>query len=416
MRLPLAKGASSDYASDDSVTERMGGLLRILLFSFYYAPDLSAGSFRASALVKALLDADQSLEIVLVTTIPNRYHSYLAQAQTLEVEPRLIVHRVQLPAHRNGFIDQMLSYRVYAQAAWKIASEGKFDLVVATSGRLMTAALASTLSRRLRVPLYLDIRDIFVETIADVLPRSLSLVSWPVFSLLERYTISRASAVNLVSGGFLPYFQARYPRKQFETFTNGVDDTFIADIPPAATLSAGTLRIVYAGNIGDSQGLETIVPELAERLGGGATIRIVGEGGGRTRLEHEIAKRGLTNVVIQPPIARELLVEVYEQADVLFLHLNDRDAFTRVLPSKLFEYAATGKPILAGVSGFCKTFIETEISNAAVFAPCDAVGAAKSLSTLSFATAPRTDFVRKYRRTTLMSAFAQRIIAVARVA
>jgi hypothetical protein len=51
--------------------------MRILLLSFYYQPDLCAGSFRATAMVKALLKrlpAGAHLEIV--TTAPNRYVSY----------------------------------------------------------------------------------------------------------------------------------------------------------------------------------------------------------------------------------------------------------------------------------------------------------------------------------------------------
>ncbi|GAB5429126.1 MAG: glycosyltransferase family 4 protein [Devosia indica] len=388
--------------------------MRLLLLSFYYPPDLSAGSFRASALVKALLEADPALEIVLVTTIPNRYRSYAAQAPALETQGRLTIHRVQLPAHRNGFIDQMLTYGVYAQAVWKVARQGSFDFIMATSGRLMTAALAATLSRWLRRPLYLDIRDIFVETIGDVLPTGLSLVSGPVFSLLERYTISQASAVNLVSGGFLPYFEPRYPRQHFETFTNGVDDDFITPARAGVASAGRPLRITYAGNMGDSQGLEIILPELAARLAGRATFRIIGDGGGRARLEREIAARGLANVTIEPPVARDRLVEIYDEADVLFLHLNDRDAFTRVLPSKLFEYAATGKPILAGVTGYCASFMRSEVTNASVFPPCQPAEAVTALETLSLLPAPRTDFVAKYRRTTLMAAFAQKILTVGR--
>ena len=46
--------------------------------------------------------------------------------------------------------------------------------------------------------------------------------------------------------------------------------------------------------------------------------------------------------------------------DVLFLHLNDYSAFRKVIPSKIFEYAATGKPIVAGVSGYAAEFLRHE--------------------------------------------------------
>jgi hypothetical protein len=50
-----------------------------------------------------------------------------------------------------------------------------YDLVLATSSRLMTAALGALIARRKRARLYLDIRDIFVDTIGDVSPGPLAL-------------------------------------------------------------------------------------------------------------------------------------------------------------------------------------------------------------------------------------------------
>ena len=58
--------------------------LRILVLSFYYPPDLSAGSFRANALVKALVDAGgANLQIDVVSTLPNRYDSFSKEALEL---------------------------------------------------------------------------------------------------------------------------------------------------------------------------------------------------------------------------------------------------------------------------------------------------------------------------------------------
>ena len=48
------------------------------------------------------------------------------------------------------------------------------------------------------------------------------------------------------------------------------------------------------------------------------------------------------------------LLNYYNQANILFLHLNSIKAFEKVLPSKIFEYAASNKPILAGVEDLLK--------------------------------------------------------------
>ena len=100
---------------------------------------------------------------------------------------------------------------------------------------------------------------------------------------------------------------------------------------------------------------------------------------------------GCQNVVLLPPVQRDELIAIYQSADVLFLHLNDFDAFKNVLPSKLFEYAATGKPIWAGVASYAAEFITNRIENSAVFPPCNVSVAASSFNDLEIVMRQRTD-------------------------
>ena len=110
---------------------------------------------------------------------------------------------------------------------------------------------------------------------------------------------------------------------------------------------------------------------------------------------------------------RDMLIEEYKQADILFMHLSDYEAFTKVLPSKIFEYAATGRPIWAGVAGYAAKFIKDEVSNAAVFMPNDISGAMSAFEQLALYTTPRLDFLRKFSRTTIMDEMAEDVIGVA---
>jgi len=390
--------------------------LKLLILSFYYHPDLSAGSFRTSALVKALLEqlpADAQIE--LITTLPNRYSSFTNDAPEYEVHPRLTVHRVALPAHQSGMIDQSKAFLSYARGVLKLVKGKQYDLVYATSSRLMTAALGAFAASRLRAPLYLDIRDIFVDTIKDVLPRKVTLFLKPVFSLLESWTIRRADKVNLVSAGFLPYFESRYPKQQFSLFTNGIDDEFI-QVQPGADVESGqgVLDVVYAGNMGEGQGLHAIIPALAKRFEGRLRFRLIGDGGRRKQLADSLVAVGCSNVELLAPINRDALIDEYKAADVLFLHLNDHDAFRKVLPSKLFEYAALGKPIWAGVAGYASEFVNTNISNAVTFSPCCVEEAVHSFEKLQFRTVARADFVENFSRVNIMKDMAIDVMASAR--
>ena len=101
----------------------------------------------------------------------------------------------------------------------------------------------------------------------------------------------------------------------------------------------------------------------------------------------------------------------YQSSDVLFLHLNDYPAFKKVLPSKIFEYAAMGKPVLAGVGGFAAQFIEEEVNNAVVFSPGDWEEGAQALDSMQMGEGDRSSFIEKYLRENIMREMAADIIS-----
>jgi glycosyltransferase involved in cell wall biosynthesis len=383
--------------------------------SFYYHPDLSAGSFRSTALVKALRECmPPDTQIDVLTTLPNRYSTFTRDAAETETSTGLEIRRIRIPAHQSDMRGQSRAFGHFARAVRSYVAPRNYDLVYATSSRLMTAALGAWIARRKNARLYLDIRDIFADTIGDLLPPVVAGVARTVFSGVESWTMRRADRINLVSPGFTPYFQRRYAGRSFAWFTNGIDEEFLATAAAISPHEPGKVAtILYAGNIGEGQALHEIVPPLAAALRGRARFVVIGDGGRRPALEGALARAGADNVEMRPPLPREQLIRAYQTADVLLLHLGQQAAFEKVLPSKIFEYAALGKPLLAGVGGYAARFIREEIENAAVFAPGNAVAAVEALATLQIADRPRAQFVAKYRRAGISAAMAADVLALA---
>jgi hypothetical protein len=344
----------------------------------------------------------------VITTLPNRYSSFSVDALEHEQGTGISITRLAVPTHRNGKIDQAKAFLHYTRNVVRSIGNERYDLVFATSSRLMTAVLGAWVARRLRCPLYLDLRDIFVDTIKNILPPYFAFPSLIFFSRLERWAIHRASSVNLVSEGFREYFSSRYPLQRFTFFTNGVDDEFIAAAPLCESLIKRSLplKIMYAGNLGEGQGLHAILPELAKSCKTQMHFSVFGDGGRKTQLLKLLDDLNVKNVDLKPPMQRAQLIQAYRDADVLFLHLGECDAFTKVLPSKIFEYAAMGKPIWAGVSGYSATFIQNEIENAVVFRPKDVKAALKAFEKLVIQDRPRNGFVAKYSRKAICRAMA----------
>ena len=387
--------------------------MNILILSFYYAPDLCAGSFRCTAFVEALRkQAHRDTQIDVLTTAPNRYASFDGVASALEEQPGLKIERITLPKHQSGMLDQAKAFVAFAFKVNQRIKCREYDLVFATSSRLMTAALGAWIAHRKKAKLYLDIRDLFTDTIQDVLPRKLSMILKPIFSCIEKKSIGLAQQVNLVSRGFEGYFREHHPYANLSWFTNGIDSEFLA--PPKLehldVVSSMPVTVLYAGNIGEGQGLHTIIPDLAKRMEGRLRFKIIGDGGRKTHLINALHQAQCNNVELISPLSRAELIAEYQRADILFLHLNDYEAFRKVLPSKIFEYAAMGKPIWAGISGYAAAFVCSEICNAAIFYPCDAAEAETVFSRLKRRNNTRLAFIEKYKRSHIMDNMASNML------
>lgn len=393
----------------------------ILILSFYYTPDLCAGSFRTAALIDVLqpLAKTKNSHIDLITTMPNRYHQFKMETQEFEEKDNLTIYRIPLPSHQSGFIDQAKAFSRYFFQAKKIAKNKKYDVVFATSSRLFTAYLGARISKGGKTPLFLDMRDIFTDTVNALLPIPLKLFFLPIFKIVERHTLKNATTLNLVSPGFTNYFASKIPPScRVLKISNGVDDCFknamnCGDVREALHSMRNKRSVLYAGNIGSGQAIEKIIPALALITQTTCHYKIIGSGGKLPALKK--ACKNLPNVELIPPMSRTELINEYNQADVLFLHFDRYNAFKRVLPSKIFEYAMIKKPILAGVFGYSKKFLQEHVPWASVFTPCDTDDALKKLNEILekkqiISTIDTNYFYQQFNRNTFMIKLAKEIL------
>ena len=392
--------------------------MKIVFFTFYYPPDLCAGSFRAVALAKALSSKmEDGDELHIITTHPNRYLSHRLEANDIEVDGRLKIYRIEVPSHRSVMFKQAITFGVYAVAAYRRCRSINPDFLIGTTSRLMTGVLTGISAFRLRKRYFIDLRDIFSETICDLFSRKSRLLGAlfkRIFLLIERRLFKSAAGINVVSEGFPNYFEAEgIDTSCWLFFPNGVDQEFVGFSSEKGDRSIGYKTVLYAGNIGSGQGLESVVPSLAKKLGKDFRFVIVGDGGTSGKLKEAIESEEINNVELVPPVSRKELLDYYRKTDILFLHLNDLPAFRRVLPSKIFEYVALGKPIVAGLSGYSASFLREKAPYANIFAPGDFDGAYDAVMKSSERTLTReivVQFVNYYSRESIMDKMAEHIM------
>ena len=394
--------------------------MKIVFFTFYYPPDLCAGSFRAIALAQALSERmKDDDELHIITTHPNRYENHRVKADNVEMHGNITVHRISVPSHKSGMLSQARTFITYALASYKLSNNLNPDFLIGTTSRLMTGVLTGISARKLGCKYFIDLRDIFSETISDIFSQKsklLGFVSKTTFSLLERWLFNNAIGVNVVSAGFPEYFQAKgVDTSNWSFFPNGVDKEFI-NLPFIENKNSKNIKtILYAGNIGSGQGLETVLPATAKRMGSRYRFLVIGGGGASSKLINAIKSNNVNNIEILPPVKREKLIKYYKDADILFLHLNDIPAFRRVLPSKIFEYTALSRPIVAGLGGYSAKFIVDNVPYATIFNSGDVDGcvdAIKKAESLEIKDKNINTFVEKYSREKIMNKMAKHIFSL----
>ncbi len=373
--------------------------MKLLFLTFNYSPDLGAGSFRSKSLVETLVkNCNSNDQIDVITTFPHRYKDFTQNAYEKEEAKNVTISRIKLPNYFRNNLRLIINFMYFAFFAIKLSRNKKYDIVFSTSSRLLTGFLGALISYTKKTEYYLDLRDIFLDNINEIYPKTITYVLYPFVSLLERFMMSQATKVNLISEGFSEYFVKKYPNKKYDYFTNGIDEEFSDPTKFHSTNKDERINIVYAGNIGKGQGLSKILPKLSAKLGKGVIFRVIGDGGEKKLLINEIKKYQSSNIELIEPIERDKLLEYYQTADILFLHLNDIKSFERVLPSKIFEYGAIGKPIFAGLKGFSRSFLRNELDNSYVFDPCDVDSALNIYKEVKFDVYKNSEFIKKYLR------------------
>jgi len=368
--------------------------MRIIIVTHYFPPETGAPQARLSGLAAAwAADGD---DVTVLTGMPNHptgvippeYHGAIRRRERRD---GYRVLRTWLYATPNeGMARKTIGHLSFMISSVLLGgrASGPADVIVVSSPTFFAVGAGWLLARLKRARLVVEVRDLWPAIFTELGV----LTSRPVIRLLEWLELAAyaaADTVIVVSDGFRANLIGRgVPAGKVHTIRNGVHPgEFDPDAPADTRLRArlgaspSDCLVLYAGTHGISQGLTSVADSAALLTDEPIRFAFVGDGADKQRLRHRVVEQGLRNVALLPGIPHEQVPALLAAADICLVPLRDVPLFSSFIPSKMFEYLAAGKPVVAALAGEAAQILRE--AGAWIVPPADSDALAAAIRTLA---------------------------------
>lgn len=324
--------------------------MRVLVICQYYYPE----PFRINDICEELVKRGH--EVSVITGKPNYpegeiYIGYDNHSHTDEVINGVNVHRCPIIPRKTGSFYRMLNYFSYPYLAGKYIKktiQKKFDVIFVNQlSPVMMAKPAIVFKKKFDVPVLMYCLDLWPESLVAGGIKRGSLI-YKLFHKISEMMYKNMDYILVTSEMF-----QRYLKDEF-----GVKDKNTAYLPQYAEglfkklpykEPSGIVNLVFAGNIGAVQSVETIIDAARLTVTKPVHFHIVGNGSNLEKIKK--ISSDLENVTIYGRRPIEEMMNFYSMADAMLVTLRADSVLSLTLPGKVQSYMAVGKPIIGAVDG-----------------------------------------------------------------
>lgn len=393
---------------------------KILLLSQFFSPETNACANRLESMARIL---SNDYDVHIVTLKPSYPSPTLYKTLSLEHHDRRLPYKIsrtfEFNPSRGKFLMRALRENLMALGLAVHAVSTPADVLVTSLPSMFLGPIGLVLAKAKRAKYVLEVRDITWNYAKEVTKPS--RIMKPGLLALEKYmlfVLRRADLVVGVTPGISKLLvESGVSPEKIITIPNGISRDLLG-IGSSATYSSpesARPKVNYSGTIGYNQGVEVLL-DAAYALPE-ADFVLAGDGPELPLLKEKARKLRVENVHFLGYLSRETLLKVYAESDVLFAKLRSTPTLDVTgVPTKLFEYMATGKPMVYAGKGLAVEFLD-KIGCALTVPPEDPEAIAAAIRKLLSDSRLRhtlggrgRDFVRRdYHRDKLMEGFAREL-------
>lgn len=369
MRIQLAERKEIDLLDmGKNTTENK----HILVVSQYFYPE----TFRINDMCQEWVR--RGYKVTVVTGIPNypmgkTYKGYGLTKKRHEFWNGVEIYRLPLIPRGSSAIGMLLNYlsfMISGMIAGKLQRRIKADCVFSFEVSPMTQVrVGISFARRLKVPHYLYVQDLWPENVITVTGITNKLIIRPIdrmvdciYKRTDEIFATSPSFVDAICNRKVPvdrrkvHYWPQYAENYYRPLEKELakQEAVKYGIP-----NDDRFKIVFTGNIGTAQGLH-ILPKTAELLRDRNIIFVmVGDGRYLEGFNAEVAMRNVEDMFVMIPRQKpEVIPMLLSACDVAFLSFAEDDLWTKTIPAKLQSYMACGMPIIAAAKGETKRVID----------------------------------------------------------
>lgn len=340
-----------------------GDRMHLLFITDNFPPETNAAAIRTFEHAREWVKMGHT--VTIVTGAPNfpagkvfkGYQNKLFQREDLE---GIRVLRVWTYIAANaGTVRRMIDFASFmVTATFAGLFVKKPDMVIATIPQLLTSITGWVLARLKRRPFVLELRDLWPESIVAV-GVSQGKLLYKALEWVARFIYHRADVIISVTHSFKRILIDMGIRgDKIHIITNGAHPDIMVspqsreEIRTQYGLPRDTFLVGYVGTFGLAHSLETIL-NVARLTMADPSIQYVlmGDGAEKVQLIKKSQSEGLSNVRFIERQYHKKAIEVLSALDIVLVLLRDTPLFETVIPSKLFEAMALGKPVILGARG-----------------------------------------------------------------
>lgn len=341
--------------------------MKILFLTDNFPPEVNAPATRTYEHCKEWVK--NGVEVTVLTCAPNFPHGKLYKGyknklyQKENIDGIDVIRVWSYMSSNSGFVKRVLDYVSFSFMSFWVGLFQKFDVIVATSPQFFTTWTGYALSKIRQKPWIFELRDIWPESIATVG----ALKRGKIISFLEKIELGLyrdATKVIAVTDAFKENLISRgIDKNKIEVITNGSNLELFSekekDIELLKKLNLENKFIVgYIGTHGLAHSLDFIVKSISNIEDKSIHFLFVGDGAIKEKVVSIANSLNLGNITFLNPISKEEVPLYLSICDISLAPLKKSDNFKTVIPSKIFEASAMGKPTLLGVEGEAQKIIE----------------------------------------------------------